>query len=100
MYNISKIIFIIFVTYGCASLPGINEEPKEQKKSAVNTGYYTINDVSINIININDLNEDQIEDYNNSKVIEIEYSISQFSNIYNYKYITNTVYILVGNFHK
>ena len=86
MYNISKIIFIIFVTYGCASLPGINEEPKEQKKSAVNTGYYTINDVSINIININDLNEDQIEDYNNSKVIEIEYSISQFSNIYNYKY--------------
>ena len=86
MYNISKIIFIIFFTYGCASLPGINEEPKEQKKSAVNTGYYTINDVSINIININDLNEDQIEDYNNSKVIEIEYSISQFSNIYNYKY--------------
>ena len=86
MYNISKIIFIIFITYGCASLPGINEEPKEQKKSAVNTGYYTINDVSINIININDLNEDQIEDYNNSKVIEIEYSISQFSNIYNYKY--------------
>jgi len=84
--NIIKIVFILFFTHGCSSLPGINEEPKEQKKSVVNPGYYTINDVTIDIIDINELNEDQIEDYNNTKVLETEYSISQFSNIYNYKY--------------
>ena len=86
MFNINKIIFIIFFTYNCSSLPGINKNPAEQKSSKNIIGYYTINDIAIKIIDINKLNEDQINRYNVSKVKELKYSISNFSNIYNYKY--------------
>ena len=86
LYNISKIIFIIFVTYSCSSLPGINKSPKEQASSKMNLKSYTVKDIKIDIININKLTEDQIENYNNSKVKEIKYSINKFPTIYNYKY--------------
>ena len=86
LFNINKIIFIIFFTYNCSSLPGINKNPAEQKSSKNIIGYYTINDIAIEIIDINKLNEDQINRYNVSKVKELKYSISNFSNIYNYKY--------------
>ena len=86
LFNINKIIFILFFTYSCSGLPGINEEPRKQKSSKISTGNYTIKDVSIDIIDINKLKEYQIENYNNKKVKEIKYSIKQFSNIYNYKY--------------
>ena len=82
------IILIIFGTYSCSSLPGINKDIKKQKSSKpeLKTGHYTINDISIDIIEINKLNEKQINNYNTSKVKELKYSISEFSNIYNYKY--------------
>ena len=81
------IIFIIFVTYSCSSLPGINKDIKEQKSSTLKVlGNYTINDITIDIIDINKLNENQINNYNTSKVKELKYSINEFSNIYNYKY--------------
>ena len=86
LYNISKIIFIIFVTYGCSDLPGINEDLKEQGGSKINLESYTVKDIKIDIIKINKLTEDQIENYNNSKVKEIKYSINKFPNIYLYKY--------------
>ena len=87
MNNIRKIIFIIFVAYFCSScLPGINKDIKKQKSSSLKTGYYTIKDISIDIIDINDLNENQINNYNSSEVKELKYSISEFPNIYNYKY--------------
>ena len=76
----------MILTYSCSSLPGINKEPKNQKASKAVIENYTINDISLDIIDINDLNEDQIKKYNNSNVEEIKYSIKQFSNIYNYKY--------------
>ena len=81
------IIFIIFFAYGCST--GINQDIKKQKSSkssALKTGHYTINDITIDIIDINKLNENQINNYNTSKVKELKYSISEFSNIYNYKY--------------
>ena len=82
------IIFIIFLTYSCSTLPGINKNIKKQKSSEpeLKAGLYTIDDISINIIEINKLNENQIKNYNASKVKELKYSISEFSNIYNYKY--------------
>jgi len=86
LYNLSKIIFIIFFTYGCSYLPGINQNPVNQKSTKKITGYYSINDIGINIIDINKLNEDQINQYNVSKVKELKYSVSEFSSIYNYKY--------------
>ena len=81
------IIFIIFVTYGCST--GINKDIKKQKSSKsseLKTGHYTINDISIDIIEINKLNEKQINNYNTSKVKELKYSINKFPTIYNYKY--------------
>jgi polysaccharide export outer membrane protein len=80
------VIFIIFVTYSCSSLPGINKDIKKQKSSTLSTGYYTINDITIDIIDINNLNANQINNYNTSKVKELKYSINEFSNVYNYKY--------------
>ena len=86
MYNIIKIFFILLFIYGCSSLPGINEEPKEQKKSKANIKEYTINDVNISILDINKLKQYQLKNYNDSNLREIKYSINQFPNIYNYKY--------------
>ena len=86
LINIFKIIFVIFFTYGCSSLPGINDNITKQKGSKNITGYYTINDITVDIIDINKLNENQIREFNKSKVKELKYSIKQFSNIYNYNY--------------
>ena len=86
LINIFKIIFVIFVTYGCSSLPGFNEDITKQKGSKNITGYYTINDITVDIIDINKLNENQIREFNESKVKELKYSIKKFSNIYNYNY--------------
>jgi polysaccharide export outer membrane protein len=86
LFNMSKIIFIILFTYSCSILPGINKVPKKQSASKSVSGYYSINDVQINIIDINELNEDQINKYNVSKVKELKYSLSKFPSIYDYKY--------------
>ena len=86
MYKIVRIFFILLFTYSCSSLPGINEDPKEQKRSKASIDNFTINDVNISIIDINKLKRSQIENYNNSNLKEIKYSINQFPNIYNYEY--------------
>ena len=86
LYNTLKILFVILLTYNCSGLPGINREITKQKGSAVNLKSYTVSDIKIDIIDINKLSEDKIENYNNSKVKEVKYSIKKFSNIYNYNY--------------
>ena len=93
MYNIIKILFILLFAYSCSTLSGDNKEPKKQKGSKLTAtsegksfSNYTINDISLDIIEINKLNEYEIRNYNNSNLEEIEYSIKQFSNIYNYEY--------------
>jgi polysaccharide export outer membrane protein len=85
-FSIIKIFFLILFTYNCANLPGITDNPKKQKSSKLNKGYYSVNDIAIDIIDINKLNEDQINKYNTSKVKDLAYSIREFSNIYNYRY--------------
>jgi polysaccharide export outer membrane protein len=86
LYNLSKIIFIIFITYGCSTLPGINKDIKKQKSSKKITGYYSIDDINVDIIDINKLNENEINNYNKTKVKNIKHSIRNYENIYNYKY--------------
>ncbi|MBT3871050.1 MAG: hypothetical protein HOF75_00270, partial [Flavobacteriaceae bacterium] len=86
MYNIFKILLVILFTYGCSYLPGINKDLKQQKSSKNINGYYSIKDITIDIISINKLNENQINNYNKSQVKELKYSIKNISNIYNYKY--------------
>ena len=93
MYNIIKILFVILFTFSCSSLPGINNELKKQKGSKLTAtskgksfSNYTIKDISLDIIDINELNQNELEKYNSLNFKEIKYSIKQFSNIYNYKY--------------
>ena len=74
-YNINKIIFILFFTYGCSVLPGINQDIKKQNSLKEISGYYSINDITVDIIDINNLNENQINNYNKSQVNELKISL-------------------------
>ena len=84
--NFCIIVFISIITFGCSYLPGINKNIKKQKSTKNITGYYSINDITVDIIDINKLNENQINNYNKSQVNELKYTIKKFSNIYNYQY--------------
>ena len=86
LFKISKVIFVIFLTYSCTYLPGINKGIKSQKSTKKITGYYSINDITVDIIDINKLDEHQLNNYNNSQINKPKYSIKEFSNIYNYQY--------------
>ena len=86
LFKISKVIFVIFLTYSCTYLPGINKGIKSQKSTKKITGYYSINDITVDIIDINKLDEKQINNYNKSQINKPKYSIKEFSNIYNYQY--------------
>ena len=82
-----KILLLFLLSYLCSScLPGINKNVKKQKGSELESGTYTINDIAIDVISIEDLNENQIRNFNSSDVKELKYSISEFPKIYNYKY--------------
>ena len=72
-YNIIKIIFIIFFTYNCSSLPGINKNPKKQKGSKINLESYTISNVKIDIIKINELNENHYKLKNEIEINQRNY---------------------------
>jgi|TARA_B110000971_G_scaffold209916_1_gene236564 polysaccharide export outer membrane protein len=67
-------------------LPGINQKPKSQRGSNKLENYYTVKDIKIEIFKINDLNETEINNFNNSKIDELSYSIQNFKNIYDYEY--------------
>ncbi|MDA8825593.1 polysaccharide biosynthesis/export family protein [Candidatus Pelagibacter bacterium] len=84
--NLFKITFILFLTYGCSQLPGINKAPKNQSGSNKLSNYLTIKDVKIEIIKINNLNEFEINQFNNSKLNELSFSVQNYNNIYDYDY--------------
>ena len=78
------IFFVSYFSAGC--LPGINKNVKKQESSEPLVGNYTMNDVTIDVIEIQNLNENQINKINSSEIKEFQYSISEFPKIYNYKY--------------
>jgi len=78
------IFFVSYFSAGC--LPGINKNVKKQGSSEPLVGNYTMNDVTIDVIEIQNLNENQINKINSSEIKEFQYSISEFPKIYNYKY--------------
>ncbi|MDC3026184.1 polysaccharide biosynthesis/export family protein [Candidatus Pelagibacter sp.] len=80
------IIFLFFLN-SCVSLPGINKSPRNKKASKdIIESKYSIKDVGINLININELSEIDIDFYNKNKVEEVDYKVKKFSNIYDYNY--------------
>ena len=70
-----KITFLLFFIYGCSQLPGINSVPKNQKKTKQVSSYYSIKDIEIRIIKINDLNETEINNFNKSKPKPVEHPL-------------------------
>ena len=81
-----KITFFLFFTYSCSQLPGINKAPRNKSGSNKLSNYFTIKDVKIEIIKINNLNEFEINKLNDSKLDELSLSVQDFNNIYNYEY--------------
>ena len=81
-----KISFILFLTYGCSKLPGINIKPENQLGSNKLSNYSSIKDVKIEITKINDLNETEIDNLNDHKLEELSFSVQDFKNIYDYEY--------------
>ena len=81
-----KITFLLFFMHGCSQIPGINKNPKNQIRLKKIEKYYTIKDVEIAIIKINNLNETEINNFNTTSFNELNYSIKEFESIYNYKY--------------
>ena len=81
-----KITFLLFFIYGCSQLPGINSVPKSQKELKQVSSYYSIKDIEIQIIKINDLNETEINNFNKSRVNDLIHTTKKFKNIYDYEY--------------
>ena len=77
-----KITFVLFFTYSCSQLPGINKNPKKQSNTNKLDNYLTIKDVTIDIIKINGLNESEINNFNDSKLDELSFSIQNYKNIH------------------
>ena len=81
------LISYFFFIYGCVTLPGINQDPKQNiENKKISSSKYSINDVKINLININKLNTQDIDSYNKKKLQEIDFKINNFDDIYNYNY--------------
>ena len=80
--TLSKIALLLFFTYSCSQLPGINKNPKKQSSSNKLDNFLTIKDVTIDIVKINNLNESEINNFNNSKLDELSFSIQSYKNIY------------------
>lgn len=85
MNIIIKIFFLFFFTYGCVTTE-TNNDVIEKKNLEFQNDNFSIKDININFIDLNELTESQIEIFNSKNIKEIKYSIKQFSNIYNYKY--------------
>ena len=81
-----KISFILFLTYACSQLPGINKKPESQSGSNKLNNYSSIKDIKIEITKINDLNEAEIDNLNGNRLDELSFSVEGFKNIYDYEY--------------
>lgn len=81
------LIILIFILSSCVSLPGINKSPDKKKvNKKKDISQYTIEDVGINIINIKELSEDEINNYNKNNILEINNTVNNISEIYDYRY--------------
>ena len=87
--NKKIIIFfsLLFFLNGCISSPGINTNPKTQKPNKeIIKNKYSINDVEINLIDLNSLSESEIEKFNSDKIVELNYEVNKFLDVYDYRY--------------
>jgi len=86
--KISLCFLILFLFNSCSTIiPGINEDPKKKNyNSKLQANEYSIEDVKVNIIKINDLSNSEIKKLNNSNVKDLDNKINTYSEIYDYRY--------------
>jgi len=80
------IILLLIFFNSCAVLPGINEGPTIRESKITLNSPYSINDVGIEILEINNFSENDFNDLNKKNVEELNFSVSKFNDIYNYQY--------------
>ena len=79
------LLIILLLLNSCISLPGINKSPnKKNLKKNLEIGEYSIEDVAVNLIQINQLSDDQLNNYNKNKNLRSSNKVSEFKNIYHY----------------
>ncbi len=84
--NIVCIIILLFFC-SCAVLPGTIQSPKKANPNKkIKTNEYSIEDVKINIIKINKLSDKKINQYNKNRYNDLNNSIKNYSEIYDYRY--------------
>ena len=85
--KLNFLIFLIFTLNSCINLPGINKSPDKKKiNKKKDVAEYTIEDVGINVIKINQLSEDELNNYNKNDILEIDNIVNNISEIYDYSY--------------
>ena len=90
MYCLKKIyiqLLISILLSGCSTLPGINENIDEKLANEnLIEGEYSINDVKINILKINELSEKKLNYYSEDKFNNLDNDIKKYPEIYDYRY--------------
>jgi len=85
--KIYNLLFIVFFLSGCTTLPGINENIKEKPLNEnLTNAEYSINDVKINILKINNLSETRLIGYSIDTFNDLENNIENYEEVYDYKY--------------
>ena len=86
--KITLCFLILFLLNNCSSiLPGIVENPKKKAPNdKLKTSEYSIEDVKINIIKINELSDAEIKKLDDNNINELDNKVNSYSEIYDYKY--------------
>jgi polysaccharide export outer membrane protein len=82
-------LFLILLNNCSTILPGINKDPQKKKSNnKIQVNEYSIEDVKVNIIKINELSDKEIKklNNNNNNVKDLSDKIYNYSEIYNYRY--------------
>lgn len=81
------LFLILILLSGCIGLPGINKNLKKNNPNEIlSLSEYSIEDVGINIIKINQLSDNEINNFNDYNGLKISNTIKKFSDIYDYRY--------------
>ena len=81
------LFLILILLSGCIGLPGINKNLKKKNPNEIlSLSEYSIEDVGINIIKINQLSDNEINNFNDYNGLKISNTIKKFSDIYDYRY--------------
>ena len=80
-------LFLLLLNNCTTILPGINKNPQKQNpNNKLQTKEYSIEDVKVNIIKINDLSDNEIKKINNNIIKDLDNKINTYSEIYDYSY--------------